>query len=299
MNNDFSFVAVSSRVRLARNLVNYPFGPQHAGNGEIVDLVTRTVKPLGDFDLVRISSLTPEQAGYLKEKYIVSPLLASNKGTGAVVIGYNETVSIMINEEDHLRLQCVLSGLCPEEAYDNLRYLDGKLSERMSFAFDDGFGFITACMTNLGTGMRASVMLFLPALTASGQISALIAEMKSLGLTVRGAYGEGSEAEGCFYQVSNEVTLGYSEAEILKMVSFAARKLCELELIRRREDIEAKLDILRDALEKTKSSIASPIIRDAMKKAVPSFVDPEEINKAAEGSDEMKMINSKNPQATE
>jgi protein arginine kinase len=117
----------------------------------------------------------------------------------------------------------------------------------MSFAYDDGFGFITACMTNLGTGMRASVMLILPALTASGQISALIAEMKSLGLTVRGAYGEGSEAEGCFYQVSNEVTLGYSEAEILKMVSFAARKLCELELIRRREDIEANPILIEDA----------------------------------------------------
>ncbi len=229
--NRYSFLAISTRVRLARNLADFPFyGPLSSGNGCITDLVVRTLKPLGDFNLIRMNELESAQAGYLKEKYIVSPFLASNRDTGAVIISYDETFSVMINEEDHLREQCVLGGFCLEEAYDNLRYLDKKLSERMRFARDADFGYITACLSNLGTGMRASVMLFLPALTDANKMPELIAEMKDLGLTVRGAFGEGSRPEGCLYQVSNEVTLGYSEQEIIKMVSFAARKLCELEV---------------------------------------------------------------------
>lgn len=235
----YSYCAVSSRVRLARNLIDFPFGPQNACNAAIVDLVTRTLRPLGDFNLIRMSELEGAQAGYLKEKYIVSPLLSRNAATGAVVVSEDEAISVMINEEDHLRLQCVLEGLCPDAAYDNLVYLDRKLSERMSFACDRDFGFITACMTNIGTGMRASVMLFLPSLTECGRMPELISEMKGLGLTVRGAFGEGSRPEGCFYQVSNEVTLGYSEQEILRMVSFAARKLCDMELAQRNEVLAA------------------------------------------------------------
>ena len=229
----YEYCAVSSRVRLARNLQDYPFDITCPTNSEIVDRVARTIKPLGDFNLIRISELDAAQAGYLKEKYIVSPLLAKNFNTGAVIVSEDETISLMINEEDHLRMQCVLGGLCPNSAYDNLRYLARKLSERMRFARDNDFGYITACMTNIGTGMRASVMMFLPSLTAAGRMPELIAEMKSLGLTVRGSFGEGSSPDGCFYQVSNEVTLGYSEDEILKMVSFAAKKLCDMEYAER------------------------------------------------------------------
>lgn len=231
--DNYEYCAVSTRVRLARNLADYPFNMNYLGNGEIVDKVARTLKPLGDFNLIRINELETLQAGYLKEKYIVSPLLAKNAYTGAVIVSADETLSIMINEEDHLRLQCVLGGLCPDVAYDNLKYLSRKLSERMRFAVDGDFGYITACMTNIGTGMRASVMLFLPALTTSGRMQELIAEMKELGLTVRGSFGEGSKPDGCFYQISNEVTLGYSESEILKMVGFAAKKLCEMEYAER------------------------------------------------------------------
>lgn len=233
--NRYSDCVVSTRVRLARNLSNYPFStsPLSQNNLSIIDQVVRTLKPLGQFDLILMNQLEGTQAEYLKDKYIVSPFLAKNVHTGGVVISEDEAFSIMINEEDHLREQCVLEGFCLDEAYDNLRYIDKKLSERMSFARDKDFGYITACMTNLGTGMRASVMLFLPALTSGGKIRALVQEMKELGLTVRGVYGEGSIPEGCFYQVSNEVTLGYSEEEILKMVSFAARKLCDMEIAER------------------------------------------------------------------
>lgn len=223
-------VAVSTRVRLARNLSDYPFsGPLAAGNGEIIEDVIRILKPLGEFNLIRMSELGEGEAECLKEKYIISPLLAENRQTGAVIKSDDERFSVMINEEDHLREQCMLTGLRLEEAYNNLRYIDKKISERMKIAKDESFGYITACMTNIGTGMRASVMLFLPALTESGRIEPLIAEMKDLGLTIRGAYGEGSSAEGRLYQISNEVTLGYSEEEILKIVGFAARKIAELE----------------------------------------------------------------------
>ncbi len=234
MANKFDYCALTSRVRLARNLAAYPFkGGATAGNGVIIEQVARTLKPLGEFNLIRMSELEGAQAEYLKDKYIVSPYLSQNLQTGAVIISEDETFSVMINEEDHLREQCVCSGFNIAQAYDNLRYLDRKLSERMEFARDEEFGYITACMTNLGTGMRASVMLFLPALTESGGIAPLIKEMKSLGLTVRGATGEGSKPVGCMYQVSNEVTLGYSEEEILKMVTFATRRLCELEYAER------------------------------------------------------------------
>lgn len=228
-NGKYDYCAVSSRVRLARNLQSFPFGVGYGGNAEIIDQVTRTLKPLGEFSLIRMNELDPIQAGYLKEKYIVSPFLYKNLNTGAVLLSADESISVMINEEDHLREQCFLTGLCPEACYDNLKYLDRKLSERMRFAYDRDFGYVTACLSNIGTGMRASVMLFLPMLSERGRMPELIAEMKDLGLTVRGSFGEGSRPEGCFYQVSNEVTLGYSEAEILKMVSFASKKLCELE----------------------------------------------------------------------
>ena len=231
----YDYCAVSSRVRLARNLKDFPFCGKAAEemNGEIVTRVVRTLRPLGEFYLQLMSELDQSYAAYLKEKYVISPVLENNRKTGAVIKNANETVSLMINEEDHIRMQCVTAGISLKEAYGDLAYIDRKLSERMSFAVDPEYGYVTACMTNMGTGMRASVMLFLPALTDTGRIDPLIAEMRGLGLTVRGVFGEGSMPEGRMYQVSNEVTLGYSEQEILTMVGFAARKLCDMELAER------------------------------------------------------------------
>ncbi|MBQ9482038.1 MAG: ATP--guanido phosphotransferase [Clostridia bacterium] len=231
----YAYCAVSSRVRLARNLADFPFcgKPAREMNGEIITLVTRTLKPLGDFYLQLMSELDGAHAAYLKEKYVISPFLESNRINGAVIKNEDESISVMINEEDHLRLQCVTAGISLGEAYDNLSYISRKLSERMTFATDPEYGYITACMSNMGTGMRASVMLFLPALTDAGRMAALAEEMRELGLTVRGVFGEGSRPEGCLYQVSNEVTLGYSEKEIITMVGFAARKLCDMELSER------------------------------------------------------------------
>ncbi len=232
--------AVSTRVRLARNLAGYPFyGMDTSGNGEIADMVYRTVKPLGDFCLIKMSELGDERAACLTDKHMISPLLRSNPATGALVMRRDEAVSIMVNEEDHLRIQCVLGGFCLGEVYDNLAYLDKKLSERMNFAVDEDYGYVTSCLTNIGTGMRASVMLFLPALTKAGRMGKIINELSGYGLTVRGAYGEGTSAEGMLYQVSNEVTLRYTERQILGMVEFATRKLSYLERQAREELISS------------------------------------------------------------
>jgi protein arginine kinase len=135
----------------------------------------------------------------------------------------------MVNEEDVLREQCLLKGLMLKEAYQTLDKIDDAISKELDFAFDKKFGYLTACPTNVGTGLRASVMLFLPALTESGKIGALVKEVSKLGLTVRGHYGEGSDAEGYMYQISNEVTLGVSEEQILREVESTVQDICRAE----------------------------------------------------------------------
>jgi protein arginine kinase len=132
----------------------------------------------------------------------------------------------MVNEEDVIREQCFMKGLRLAEAYKKLDRIDDDLSKHIDFAFDNKYGYLTSCPTNLGTGLRASVMMFLPALTESGKIGALIKEVSKLGLTVRGLYGEGSSAEGYMYQISNEVTLGVSEYQILKEVEETVNDIC-------------------------------------------------------------------------
>ncbi len=140
----------------------------------------------------------------------------------------------MINEEDHLREQCIVKGLDLRFAYETMSEIDSRIAGSMKFAYDEQFGFLTACPTNLGTGLRASVMQFLPALTINGVMPKLIRSISRLGLTVRGVYGEGSDAEGYKYQISNEVTLGVTEEEILNQVEEVVKKVCELEAAERR-----------------------------------------------------------------
>ncbi len=139
----------------------------------------------------------------------------------------------MINEEDHLREQCIVKGLDLQLAYETMSEIDGRISRSMKFAYDEQLGFLTACPTNLGTGLRASVMLFLPALTINGLMPRVIKAVARLGLTVRGIYGEGSRAEGYIYQISNEVTLGVTEEEIIQQVEETVKKVCDLETAER------------------------------------------------------------------
>lgn len=223
---------VSTRIRLARNLEGYPF-PSHIKNEkqakEIIRLVSSGLSRLDEFKLYYMDSISGEQAVSLMENHLISPKLIKNKFLSAALINREENVSIMINEEDHLREQCIVKGLDLRLAYDTMSEIDNRIAGSMKFAYDEQFGFLTACPTNLGTGLRASVMLFLPALTVNGIMPRLIKDISRLGLTVRGVYGEGSDAEGYKYQISNEVTLGVTEEEILNQVEELVKKICVFE----------------------------------------------------------------------
>lgn len=227
---------VSTRVRLARNLEGYPF-PSHLKNEqqakEIIRLVSSGLSRLDEFKLHYIDNISDEQAVCMMENHLISPKLIQNRGLSAVLINREENVSVMINEEDHLREQCIVKGLDLSLAYETMSEIDSCISGAMNFAYDDRLGFLTACPTNLGTGLRASVMLFLPALTINGIMPRVIRSISRLGLTVRGVYGEGSDAQGYMYQISNEVTLGVTEEDILSEVEDVVNKICQLEEVER------------------------------------------------------------------
>ena len=225
-----SGIIIRSRVRLARNLRDYPFKVKSDADAhEIVKKVNRALVKAGTFNLYFISNLSGLKLEAMKEKYLISQNLIDNGEFGAVLINSDESVSVMVHEEDVIREQCFMKGLRLSEAYKRLTQIDDELAKNLDIAYSERFGYLTACTTNVGTGLRASVMLFLPALTLSGKIKRIAGEIAEYGLTVRGAYGEGSTAEGYAYQISNEVTLGVSEYEIIKRVEDAVSSICELE----------------------------------------------------------------------
>lgn len=224
-------IAVSSRVRLARNITGYGF-PVRSGAqnlGELIKPVYNELSKLGNFKQYNMDKNSTAEIHALKEKHLISDDLISNHYSGAAIISEDETISVMINEEDHIRAQCVFPGFSLGKGFSTLDKIDDILSKKLSFAFDGNLGYLTSCPTNLGTGMRASVMLFLPAITLNESINAIIGALGKMGITVRGVYGEGSKAEGYMYQVSNQVSLGLSEADIIKNVETTVLKLCEAE----------------------------------------------------------------------
>lgn len=208
-------VVLSTRIRLARNLDEFPFPSRldAEGKNRVNSLIKTALfeNDSKDFSYIEMKDLTRRQAVSLAERHLISPEFAAKKDGSALMLSGDEGVSIMLCEEDHIRLQVMKAGLALEEAFDIADKLDSLLDSRLSYAFDDRIGYLTACPTNLGTAMRASVMLHLPALTRCGQISRLASTVSKLGLTIRGAYGEGSRATGDIYQISNQITLGITE----------------------------------------------------------------------------------------
>ena len=231
---------ISTRIRLARNLADYPF-PHKLKSGkkarEIVKLLELPLSQIDEFRLSYVHETDEEQLKMLKENYLISQALINNSGVSAVYINKDENTSIMVNEEDHVREQYYLKGFYLFKAYEYLSGIDDVIGDCVKFAYDDKWGYLTACPTNLGTGLRASVMLFLPAITKRPDLLEGVKErMRRQGLTVRGVYGEGSSAEGYMYQISNEITLGPSERQILQKVKDAVQKIAETE-IRAREEM--------------------------------------------------------------
>lgn len=238
-------VVASTRVRLARNLADFPFperlDPQ--GQAQVTAVVKNALDSIPSSFTQHLkyhpmSQLDDVSAAALGEKHLISPEFACRREGRGLILGENESVSIMLCEEDHIRLQVLRGGFALEEAYQECDRIDTLLDSRLTFAFDERLGYLTQCPTNLGTGMRASLMMHLPALEELGQIPSLVNTVSRLGLAMRGTYGEGSNAAGGFYQLSNQVTLGISEEAALKNLENIAMQVMEREKTARRTLLE-------------------------------------------------------------
>ncbi|MGI6772908.1 MAG: protein arginine kinase [Clostridiales bacterium] len=232
-------VVLSTRIRLARNLAEYPFPHRLdvAGKEKIGKEVYAAVKdvPALKLKFIEMKNVSKTGAVALAERHLISPEFASNSEGRSLLLSDDESVSIMICEEDHIRLQIIMGGLSLNEAYEKASLIDDVLDERLKYAFNENFGYLTQCPTNLGTGMRASVMLHLPALSKLSRIQKIANAVSKLGLTVRGAYGEGTSPGGDIYQLSNQVSLGISEQEALDNLRSITLQLATQERSARKE----------------------------------------------------------------
>ncbi len=236
---DHGDVVLSTRIRFARNLLDFPF-PQKlsaAKKQEIGSLVNNALTDITALELksIDMSKLKDYEAVSLAEQHLVSPEFVTNRDGRLLILSGDKSLSIMVNEEDHIRLQVILGGFALDEAFDYANRIDDVLDSRLKYAFDDRIGYLTACPTNLGTGMRASVMLHLPALAACNQLSLLSSTVSKLGLTIRGSFGEGSSAKGDIYQLSNQVSLGISEKAALENLKSITLQLATRERTAREE----------------------------------------------------------------
>ena len=260
-----SDIVISSRVRLARNLAEFPFisRASQADRTEIENILRDRVMEMqesGELEYVNVNELKVIDRQFLVERQLISREHAESEGARGVAIARNEQVSLMINEEDHLRIQVMHSGLDLESAWQQIDSIDTLLQEKVNFAFHPKLGFLTACPTNVGTGVRVSVMLHLPALVITRQIDKVFRSLQKISLAVRGLYGEGSQAMGDFYQISNQITLGEKEIDLVKQVGDIVPVLIDYE--RRARDF-----LIRESHENLhdKVSRAYGILRTAQK----------------------------------
>lgn len=220
------YIVISSRIRLARNFDGILFTNRNDTSSlEKVNTISRgLLQPLKEADghqysNINLEQLSEHERAILVEKHLMSPALEEKLPYRSLVVSDDASIVIMVNEEDHLRIQSMVSGLRLQEAYEHAKKIDKAIEAKYPYAFDERFGYLTACPTNVGTGLRASVMLHLPALTISGRITRLIRSIIQLGYSVRGLYGEGSEALGNIYQISNQRTMGVSEEDTIEQLT--------------------------------------------------------------------------------
>ena len=233
-----SDVVVSSRIRLARNIIEYPFETRCSKkeNEEIVNKIKEVLPSIGyGLKILKLKDMDDITKMSLVEKRLVSPDFVMNKNDiGAIAINEEENICIMINEEDHLRLQVFAPGFEIEELLKLMVEIDTKFGKALNYAYNDKYGYLTACPTNVGTGMRVSVMVHLPALTKTGNIQKVLHIINNFGMNIRGIYGEGSKAAGDMYQISNKQTLGVSEEEITNNMKIIVEKIIEQERLARK-----------------------------------------------------------------
>ena len=251
-----SDIVISSRIRLARNLEKIPF--PHWGNDKQGEGVLNAItEAAGKIDYLKstttfkLADLDNVDKQFLIERHLMSYEHAQKTDSKAVVIDDEEILSIMINEEDHIRMQVMQSGFNLFEAWNIINKLDDCLSKELNFAFLADWGYLTACPTNTGTGMRGSVMLHLPALVMTAQINRVLAAIAKLSFTTRGLYGEGTQATGNFFQVSNQVSLGLSEGDIIENINGLIRQIIEQEGTARETMLSRNRAVLEDRINRS------------------------------------------------
>lgn len=256
-------IVFSSRVRLARNLKSHPF-PGHAKKAdrikayEILFPAIRSLPQMGPEAFAEsLEKLTALDKQILVERHLVSREHAAKGAGSGLILNREETLSVMINEEDHLRMQSLRPGLQLRQAWLAIDAVDSDLETRLDISFSDKYGYLTACPTNLGTGIRVSAMLHLPGLVMGEQINQIIQAVNKLGLAVRGLYGEGTEALGNIFQVSNQMTLGESENEIVERINKVLFQLVEHEENARQSLLEKKPKVLLNSIGRAYGVLAN------------------------------------------
>lgn len=261
-------IVLSSRIRLARNISKVPF-PDKLSNEQGRQIVENIAgKFLNDEninDKYRCICLWKNDKNsnieYL-EKHLISKKLVENKNKSAFIINENETVSIMLNEEDHIRLQGISNGVDLINSYKALSKIDDILEEKIHYAFDEKLGYLTACPTNLGTGMRASVMVHLPALSMNNEMGRVLNALMQIGITIRGMFGEGSKALGDMYQVSNQITLGISEIDIISNLNAVINQILNQEQLSREQVMKKYKYELEDKIYRSLGILENAVILD-------------------------------------
>jgi protein arginine kinase len=200
------------------------------------------------FEFIPMNSLSVIDRQVMVEKHLVSPEMLQNVHSRGVFLNKAENISIMVNEEDHLRIQCLFTGMQLDEAWDSANKLDNVLEEKIAYAYSEDYGYLTSCPTNVGTGMRASVMIHLPALAITGYLNSLLSAVSKLGIAVRGLYGEGTEARGNVFQISNQITMGISEEETLENLKGIVKQIIDQERMARNKLLQESRLRLEDKL---------------------------------------------------
>lgn len=259
-------IVLSSRIRLARNIKNIPFPnklSEEKGKYVVKNIeeafysspqIEEKFKTIHLWENDRVSN-----ESYL-DKHLISRGLINNSQVSAFILDKDETVSVMMNEEDHLRMQVITGGLNFKEGFDYINRLDDLLEEKLDYAFDEKLGYLTSCPTNLGTGLRASAMIHLPVLTANREIVGISNAITQVGMTIRGLYGEGSKGEGNLYQISNQVTLGLSEEEILTNLKGVINQVITQEKLARERMISKNKYQIEDRVHRSVGILKSAII---------------------------------------
>ena len=257
-----SDIVISSRIRLARNLEMLPF-PHWADKKRSEQVAESIIGSAAKVDYLqgttafKMADLDGLDKQLLVERHLISYEHAQKPDSKALIIDDNEIVSIMVNEEDHLRMQVMQSGLNLFGAWDIINRIDDSMARELPFAFLPDWGYLTACPTNTGTGMRGSVMLHLPALVMTAQINRVLAAISKLSFTTRGLYGEGTQATGNFFQVSNQVSLGHTEAEIIENINSLIKQIVEQEGQAREALLSKNRSVLEDRISRSSGILKS------------------------------------------